>query len=85
MATFSPPTDPFVVWASDDEVGIFAYLRPGERGRNIFKLVDGTFTENQPQYVTDATKVYYGGHIYELSAVEEQELIDAGYGDYITP
>jgi hypothetical protein len=29
-------------------------------------------------------KVYYGGHIYELTSAEETELINAGYEDYIT-
>jgi hypothetical protein len=27
---------------------------------------------------------YHGGHIHPLTAEEEQDLRDAGYGDYIT-
>jgi hypothetical protein len=29
-------------------------------------------------------KIYHGGHIHELTAAEEADLIEAGYEDYIT-
>jgi hypothetical protein len=85
MPTFSPPTDDFVVWSKDWEQGILSYLRPGPRGRNVWKLADGTFSENQPYDMTFVDTVYYGGHVYELTADEETALINAGYEDYITP
>lgn len=84
MATFSTPTDDFVVWSDGWDNGILSYLKPGPRGRNVWKLTDGTFTENQPAYMTDVSKVYYGGHIYELTSDEESELTSAGYGEFIT-
>jgi hypothetical protein len=84
MATFSPPTDNFVSWADAQTTGILAYLRPGPRGRNVFKLADGVYSENQPANAGEVEKTYYGGHIYELTAAEEVDLTQAGYGDYIT-
>lgn len=84
MATFKPPTDNFVSWAADDEEGIFKYLSPWPRGRNVFKLTDGSFTEYQPMDQDSIAITYHGGHIHTLTATEEADLRDAGYGDYIT-
>jgi hypothetical protein len=84
MATFSPPTDDFVVWSKSWDEGILSFLKPGPRGRNVWKMTDGTFSENQPYSMDVVDKVYYGGHIYELSASEETDLVQAGYEDYIT-
>lgn len=84
MATFKPPTDNFVYWAETADEGIFSYLKPWPRGRNVFKLTNGSFTENQPMDQDSIAITYHGGHIHELTAQEEQDLRDAGYGDYIT-
>lgn len=84
MATFSPPTDDFVSWADAQTTGILAYLRPGPRGRNVYKLVSGGYTENQPANVVEAVKTYHGGHIHQLTAAEQADLTQAGYGAYIT-
>lgn len=83
MATFRPPTDNLVNWALPGDRGIFAVLTPGPRGRNVFKLNDGSFTEYQPSYPDEIAITYHGGHIHELTAQEEADLRDAGYGDYI--
>jgi hypothetical protein len=85
MATFSPPTDNLVAWADRYETGILAALRPGRRGRNVFKKTDGSFTENQPFDPAEIAITYHGGHVHPLTAQEEADLRDAGYGDYITP
>jgi hypothetical protein len=84
MATFSPPTDNLVAWADRYESGIMAALRPGRRGRNVFKMKDGSFTETQPWDQADIEITYHGGHVHPLTAQEEADLRDAGYGDYIT-
>ena len=84
MATFKPPTDDLVYWAEPWERGILRFLQPGPRGRNVFKLVDGSFTEDQPYPDDLIAKTYHGGHIHELTAQEEADLRAAGYGDYIT-
>lgn len=84
MATFRPPTDNFVYWADNGEEGIFSYLKPWPRGRNVFKLVDGSFTEQQPMDQDSIAITYHGGHIHDITADEEADLRAAGYGDYIT-
>lgn len=84
MATFKPPTDNLVNWALPGDRGILAVLKPGLRGRNVFKLTDGSFTEYQPAYPEQIAITYHGGHYHEVSGQEEQDLRDAGYGDYIT-
>jgi hypothetical protein len=47
-------------------------------------MVDGSFTENQPYDYWNIAITYHGGHIHEVSGQEEQDLRDAGYGDFIT-
>ena len=84
MATFRPPTDDFVYWADNGEEGIFSYLKPWPRGRNVFKLVDGSFTEYQPMDQDSIAITYHGGHVHTITADEEADLRAAGYGDYIT-
>ena len=83
MTTFKPPTDNFVNWALTGERGIFASLIPGRRGRNVFKMNDGSFTENQPAYPDNIAITYHGGHVHTITAAEEADLIAAGYEDYI--
>lgn len=84
MATFRPPTDNDVTWARPGETGIFAYLMPGLRGRNVFKMVDGSFTESEPSDPDEIAHTYHGGHEHPLTAQEEADLRAAGYGDYIS-
>ena len=83
MATFRPPTDPFVKFDDGSGEGIFSYLKGWPRGRNVFKMTDGSFQENQPSDMDTVAIIYHGGHIHELTAEEEADLIAAGYGDYI--
>lgn len=83
MAKFRPPTDPFVMFDDGSGEGIFSYLKGWPRGRNVFKMIDGSFQENQPSNMDDVAIIYHGGHIHELTAQEEADLIAAGYGDYI--
>ena len=83
MATFRPPTDDVVYWAESYESGIMSYLKPGRRGRNVFKMTDGSFTESQPFDDSLVAHTYHGGHIHPLTAQEETDLRTAGYGDYI--
>lgn len=84
MATFQPPTDKFVVWTYRYDAGILSYLQPGDRGRNVYKLTDGTYTENHPSSETLISKTYHGGHMHDLTAQEEADLTAAGYGAYIS-
>jgi hypothetical protein len=84
MAVFTPPTEDEVRWNSEGETGIFAFLKPGPRGVNVYKLLNGNFTESQPSDMDTVEKIYHGGHVHPLTSTEEAELIAGGYGDYIT-
>lgn len=84
MATFITPTDPFVHWANQNERGIFAHLRPGNRGRNVFKMTDGSFQENEPSDHTLIAYTYHGGHVHTVSGQEQADLVTAGYGEFIS-
>lgn len=88
MATFIPPTDDLVPSLEVDTDGLelllFRHFAPTARGRNVFKLDDGTFTENEPAEFSTITKIYLGGHASEITASEASDLTAAGYGAYIS-
>jgi len=94
MSIFRPPTDDFMVLGippkefDSQEVrlaySLFKHFDAEPRGRNVFKLVDGTFTENEPNDTTTVVKTYYGGHNNEVDASEVASLTAAGYGAYIS-
>lgn len=95
MATFQPPTDNYLSLADFDielpatpnnkvAFSLFKHYSNLPRGRNIYRLSNGTYTENDPYDMADVTRTYYGGHIYEIDATEVAELTAAGYGAYIS-
>jgi hypothetical protein len=85
---FRPPTDDFVRWAEFNGTGLgnrlFRFVVPGPRGRNVYKLTDSSFTEAEQRDLSVVSKVYYGGHDNPITQSEKDELIGAGYGDYVT-
>jgi len=92
---FRPPTDNFVdltgprYWSNltarkTTRVALFRFFEPGPRGRNVWKLTSGTYTENDPDQPDDFEKVYYGGHNNVVDADEKADLVAAGYGDYVS-
>lgn len=87
MATFEPPKTDEVNFSDffgrTVETKLFSRVTPSLRGVNVWKLNDGTFTEVEPAF-GQYSLVYLGGHIYDLTAQEEADLIAAGYGAYIT-
>jgi hypothetical protein len=94
MSIFRPPTDDFMVLGippkefDSQEVrlaySLFKHFDPEARGRNVFKLTNGTFTENEPNDISTIAKVYWGGSDNEVTAAEVAELTAAGYGEYIS-
>ena len=84
MATFIPPTDNFVYWSEAEERGIFAHLRPGRRGRNVFKMTDGSFQETEPSDHSLISYTYHGGHVHTVEGQEQADLVAAGYGAFIS-
>lgn len=94
MSIFRPPTDGFVVLGippkefDSQEVrlayNLFRHFDAEPRGRNVFLLTDGTYTENEPNDIDTISKVYWGGSDNEVSAAEVASLTAAGYGEYIS-
>jgi hypothetical protein len=94
MSIFRPPTDDFVPLALPPEpdasaeerlaYGLFRHYGNDPRGRNVFKLVDGTITENEPNDNTLIARTYFGGSNNIVSDAEVAELTAAGYGAYIS-
>ena len=85
---FRTPTDNRVQWARFDGEGVdhalFKFYTPGARGRNVYKLTDGTWTENEQRDYSLVSKIYFGGHDILVDATERAELEAAGYGDYVS-
>lgn len=85
---FRPPVGDTFPWVYRDTpvpgYNLLARLAPGQRARNIYKLTDGTFTNNQPAEVSDYVAIYLGAHNNFVSAAEKADLIAAGYGEYVT-
>lgn len=71
-------------FAKDIANRLFSYATPGARGKNIYKLTDGSYTDVDPRDPADYTKLYYGGHSNFVSAEEKADLVAAGYGEYVT-
>jgi hypothetical protein len=94
MSIFRPPTDDFMVLGippkefDSKEVRLayrlFKHFDNEPRGRNVFLLVNGTYTENEPNDITTIRKVYWGGTDNEVTADEVASLTAAGYGAYIS-
>ena len=95
MPTFTPPTDNFLN-LSDFEMSMFAsdntrlsyrllsHFGSLPRGRNVYKLDDGTYTENEPADMDTVAVTYYGGHSYDVTADEAASLTAAGYSSNIS-
>lgn len=87
MPTFTPPTVndvPFVFTQDRDNQHPWAYFAPMPRGVNVFKLLDGTYTETQPMTMAEIAVWYHGGHSHTVSTAEAAALSAAGYAAFIT-
>lgn len=83
MPIFQPPTDNFVRYGDPQAGGVQARLwrfyAPEPRGRNVFLLTDGTFTENDPRDEGLVARIYFGGHDNYVTDAEADALVAAGY------
>lgn len=83
MATFIPPIvqdQSLGSGRADSPEERFArHWAPEQRGKNVWKLNDGTYTERQPRDATTIAVTYYGGHVYTVTAAEAAALNAAGY------
>lgn len=74
---FTPPT------VRDRPLGydrLFRHFRNELRGVNVWKLIDGTYTQREPFDLALVAITYHGGHEYPVSAAEAASLTTAGYG-----
>ena len=85
---FRPPTafDGPTTLVGGDRIAnrLARFYRPRERGINVYKLVDSTFTQVDQSDYTNFTKIYHGGHVHQLTEEEYADLLGAGYGEYMT-
>jgi hypothetical protein len=83
MPVFRPPTDDFVRFGDRTMGGVQRYFwrffEPEARGRNVYKLVDGSFSEADQRDEGQIVKIYLGGHDNYVTDVEADELVAAGY------
>ena len=95
MATFIPPTDLLHNFADFDieipfteeqrlAYNLLRHFQANPRGRNIYKLSDGTYVDKEPSDMSTIVITYHGGHEHEVSADEPSRLTAAGYGSYIS-
>jgi len=94
MSIFRPPTDDFMVLGIPPKefdsqearlaYSLFKHFDAEPRGRNVFLLTNGTYTENEPNDITTISKVYWGGTDNDVTADEVASLTAAGYGAYIS-
>ena len=62
---------------------LFRHYAPEKRGRNVWKLTDGSYTENEPSVYSSIDKVYHGGHTHLVDEDERSALVAAGYDAYV--
>ena len=94
MPTFTPPTDNLLGMTLPLDPGasqevrlahrLFRHFAASPRGRNVFKLNSGTYTETQPGDMSTVAITYLGAHIYTITSAEATALTTAGYGANIT-
>ena len=83
MPVFRPPTDEFVRYGDPLLGGVQArlwrFFTPEDRGRNVYKLTDGSFTEADLRDEGQIVRVYLGGHDNYVTDAEADALVAAGY------
>ena len=77
MPVFTPPTVADVA-RNPRVVGVVRYWPPHDRGVNVWKKTDGTYTESQP-VPADIDIEYLGGHVHTVTTAEGDALTAAGY------
>lgn len=95
MPTFTPPTDNWLNLSDFDietpptqemrlSYRLLRFFRAMPRGRNVYRLINGTFTENEPSDRELIAVTYWGGHDHQVTDTEAAALTAAGYGTYIS-
>ena len=58
---------------------MWRFFDPEPRGRNVYKLTDGSFTEADIRDEGQIVKTYLGGHDNYVTDAEADDLVAAGY------
>ena len=61
------------------EYRLWRFYGPGVRGKNVYRLTDGSFTESQPGDASLIDRVFHGGHDNYVTDAEADALVAAGY------
>jgi len=79
MATFTPP----VVTRTHGKRNCMYRLN---HGVSVFRIGGVWHQQETPtaEQVAAADRLYMGGHVYQITDAERDDLIAAGYGAYIT-
>ena len=92
---FTPPTDNFLNLTDFDvdtpptpnmktSFNLFRHFAALPRGRNVYKLNDGSYIESEPADISTVVAIYYGGHANQIDPIDAASLTASGYGAYIT-
>jgi hypothetical protein len=94
MATFRPPTENVTFMGSTPQPfdgpdkrlmsRLMKHYAPLPRGKNVYKLVDGTYSEDYQFDISKVAITYHGGHEIPVTDQEVADLTAAGYGAYIS-
>lgn len=84
MPIFRPPTNNVVAYVDvANQFGLayrlFRFYEPEPRGVNVYKLIDGSFTDAEQSNPDSYTKIYWGGSENVVTRSEAIVLENAGY------
>jgi len=86
VSTFTPPTDPIVGPVNPDSSGnerrLMGFFPPSDRGRNVWKLPDGTYTEQQPGYLADVEFAHQGNMPWGVFPTPSYDIVYYGGHTY---
>lgn len=63
---------------------LFKHAQPTYAGVNVYKLVDGSYTQVEQRDYDLIEKVYWGGTLNVVTQEEKDDLIANGYGSYVS-
>lgn len=79
---FTPPTAPLVptsVNPSHPGSLLMRHYAPWQAGLNVWLMPGGVLTTVEPEFESDAVRVFHGGHIHPVDEAEAALLVAAGY------
>lgn len=76
---YSPQWSPPCGREQREENRLARFMRPRVRELNVYRLVDGSYTDRQPRRAIDISHVWFGGHINIVGIVDRDGLRDAGF------